>query len=495
MRTQRRPASGAPARGSCARRPRSRPAPATGRRARRASPRRRPRRVAYGGSAKTRSAAQLRRAGQEPARPRRGRRSPAPARGRARCAGRRRPPAGWSPRGPPRPRRGSAPPARGRRSRRRGPPPARRRPTPRASSALNSASRTRSLVGRVVSPRGTTSRRPPSVPGDDPRHRASHRSVPRPGYCPRRLGGRVPLGGAATRYAATPRSAAVEVGLALRVQPGRPARRAGRAAFASSGSAATTTAAASCPRLADDVLVPQHPQQPQRRPAAGLRGAEHVALAPLLQVDAGQLEAVERARRPRPAAPATGRRRASVTSRHSPGAEPRPTRPRSWCSCETPNRSASSTTIAVAFGTSTPTSTTVVATRTSTSPGREPAHDVVPLVRRQPAVQRLDPQPGQRAASRAAARASRPRRAAGRRSSARPRPAAARPARPSDRRQPLGAACRLARRRRSAGRPRRPGARRPPPRAAAPRRGPATPAGPARARRASRSATGRPAAR
>ena len=30
-----------------------------------------------------------------------------------------------------------------------------------------------------------------------------------------------------------------------------------------------------------------------------------------------------------------------MTSRHSPGTPPRPTRPRSWCSCETPNRSAS----------------------------------------------------------------------------------------------------------------------------------------------------------
>ena len=47
---------------------------------------------------------------------------------------------------------------------------------------------------------------------------------------------------------------------------------------------------------------------------------------------------------------------------------PRPTRPRSWCSWETPNRSASMTTMAVALATSTPTSMTVVATSTSTSP-------------------------------------------------------------------------------------------------------------------------------
>ena len=42
---------------------------------------------------------------------------------------------------------------------------------------------------------------------------------------------------------------------------------------------------------------------------------------------------------------------------------PRPTRPRSWCSCASPMRSAFSMTMSVAFGTSTPTSITVVATR------------------------------------------------------------------------------------------------------------------------------------
>ena len=46
---------------------------------------------------------------------------------------------------------------------------------------------------------------------------------------------------------------------------------------------------------------------------------------------------------------------------------PRPMRPRSWCSCARPKRSACSITITVAFGTSTPTSTTVVATRISLS--------------------------------------------------------------------------------------------------------------------------------
>ena len=54
-------------------------------------------------------------------------------------------------------------------------------------------------------------------------------------------------------------------------------------------------------------------------------------------------------------------------------------------------------TIAVALGTSTPTSMTVVATSTSTSPAAKRAHHGVLLVGRQPAVQHLDPQPGQRA--------------------------------------------------------------------------------------------------
>ena len=45
----------------------------------------------------------------------------------------------------------------------------------------------------------------------------------------------------------------------------------------------------------DDVLVAQHGQHPQRRAAAGLGGAEHVALAALLEVEARELEAVQRA--------------------------------------------------------------------------------------------------------------------------------------------------------------------------------------------------------
>ena len=123
------------------------------------------------------------------------------------------------------------------------------------------------------------------------------------------------------------------------------------------------------PRLRDDLLVLEQGEQPQAGAAAGLQRAEHVALPAQLEVQLGQREAVGGARRPRRggsrAAVAAG---ISVTSRHTPGADPRPTRPRSWCSCDRPNRSASRITIAVAFGTSTPTSMTVVATSTSSSP-------------------------------------------------------------------------------------------------------------------------------
>ena len=52
-------------------------------------------------------------------------------------------------------------------------------------------------------------------------------------------------------------------------------------------------------------------------------------------------------------------------------AAPRPTRPRSWCNCERPKRSADSMTITEALGTSTPTSTTVVHTSTWRRPARK----------------------------------------------------------------------------------------------------------------------------
>ena len=59
---------------------------------------------------------------------------------------------------------------------------------------------------------------------------------------------------------------------------------------------------------------------------------------------------------------------AETMRKHVPGKLPRPMRPRSWCSCAKPNRSAPSMTMTVAFGTSIPTSTTGVATSTSIFP-------------------------------------------------------------------------------------------------------------------------------
>ena len=100
---------------------------------------------------------------------------------------------------------------------------------------------------------------------------------------------------------------------------------------------------------------------PRRRPAAGPRAAPRRACA-------GRA----RPARTRPGARASASRRSSPPSVGSDDSNrkqydwsaPRPTRPRSWWSCASPNRSAFSTTIAVAFGMSMPTSITVVATST-----------------------------------------------------------------------------------------------------------------------------------
>ncbi len=97
---------------------------------------------------------------------------PAPAarprgrRGRARrrCAGSRRPPRGRSRPAPRGRRRGSPPPARAPRTRRTGRAPGSPSSSPSWSSRENSASRTRSEVGRVSRPAGTTSVRPRALP-------------------------------------------------------------------------------------------------------------------------------------------------------------------------------------------------------------------------------------------------------------------------------------------------------------------------------------------
>ena len=85
-----------------------------------------------------------------------------------------------------------------------------------------------------------------------------------------------------------------------------------------------------------------------------------------------------------------------VTRRQSPGRPPRPIRPRSWCSWETPNRSASMTTMTLAFGTSTP---DLDDGRRDEDVGLAPLearHDGVLVLGGHPPVQHLDGEAGER---------------------------------------------------------------------------------------------------
>ena len=61
----------------------------------------------------------------------------------------------------------------------------------------------------------------------------------------------------------------------------------------------------------------------------------------------------------------------SASKKQNPRYAPRPMRPRSWCSWDSPNCPASEMIISDAFGTSTPTSITVVETSTGKSPTRK----------------------------------------------------------------------------------------------------------------------------
>ena len=189
-------------------------------------------------------------------------------------------------------------------------------------------------VGRVLSPGGAWIRRPPARAGDDAGH-AGHASLQVVGLLGRRAGGDV-----------------------LGQRPGarRASGRRRRARWRPRGPAAMTSSSRST----------RSSRRLERPP--GLGGAEHVALAALLEVEPGQLEPVGgRGDRVQPL-PGRGAGCGLGDQQAQPGRPPRPTRPRSWCSWETPNRSASRTTIIVALGTSTPTSITVVETSTSTSP-------------------------------------------------------------------------------------------------------------------------------
>ena len=79
---------------------------------------------------------------------------------------------------------------------------------------------------------------------------------------------------------------------------------------------------------------------------------------------------------------------------------PRPTRPRSWCSCERPKRSACSITITVALGTSTPTSIDRRRDEDVELAAHERAHDAILGVLLQPSVQQRDADtPGRRPAT------------------------------------------------------------------------------------------------
>ena len=107
---------------------------------------------------------------------------------------------------------------------------------------------------------------------------------------------------------------------------------------------------------------------------ARLALAGELALAAHAQVELGQLEAARvLAQRLEPPSPPSLGSDDSNRKQYD-WSLPRPTRPRSWCSCARPKRSAFSITIAVAFGMSMPTSITVVATSTCISRGGERAH-------------------------------------------------------------------------------------------------------------------------
>ena len=209
-----------------------------------------------------------------------------------------------------------------------------RRPSP---SAEKIASRTRSEVGRTFQPRGATRRCPFSSPAITLIAIERNR-----------------VGGAGAEAAAG----------GLEQRPER--------------------------RVVERAVAAQQRRAPPRGPRAGRRvlgqlgdgearqavlaGAEDLALAAQAEVDLGQLEAVALARRPPPAAAAPARPPLRRRAGSGTACSPRPTRPRSWCSWETPKRSAPSITITVALATSIPTSITVVATSTSVSPAAKARH-------------------------------------------------------------------------------------------------------------------------
>ena len=203
---------------------------------------------------------------------------------------------------------------------------------------------TRSPSGRVPAP-GASSRMPARRAGDDPagvRH-AARRHVPL-------------AGSAATRWRSQPRSSSAA---RTRLAAGRSARR--RRAAPRRGLA---------PGRRDRGAPVPGATRPE---AAGSRSGRAPARCPPCAA-----RSPSRPARTRRWYSTTARRRASAVSSsvsdtrtQNDSTVPRPTRPRSWWSWASPNRSAPSMTIIVAAGTSTPTSTTVVPTSTSSSPSRK----------------------------------------------------------------------------------------------------------------------------
>eukprot|EP00955_Chlamydomonas_euryale_P038784 351201-Chlamydomonas_euryale.AAC.10 len=96
--------------------------------------------------------------------------------------------------------------------------------------------------------------------------------------------------------------------------------------------------------------------KPSWQPSSTRRRASACALPPPPPLGGGTA-----APRPEAAAPASSCRccccGGGASSRHREARSLRPTRPRSWCSCARPKRSACSTTMMEASGTSTPTCT------------------------------------------------------------------------------------------------------------------------------------------
>ena len=240
---------------------------------------------------------------------------------------------------PPSRRPGRAPRCRARRCRRTGRARARRRASP---SIANSASLTRSEVGLVTLPRGACKRLPPRRPAIT----RMPRTVTAAGTAP---GAQAGIGSSACSPTASCRTVASSACSGACSSGSRGEDRL--------GAGAARARAAARPRAAA-------PRGTDRCPTGGCRSARPPCAARGRSRPGGSRRDAARAR----AAGPSRRSGAPPSRKHVERCSPRPTRPRSWCSCEMPKRSAFSISITVALGTSMPTSITVVATSTSACP-------------------------------------------------------------------------------------------------------------------------------